>query len=236
MMKIVHYLTVMLAVALSATACSYTNYFLDEDEETQDDAVPYQTLEDVSCFAYDSWTYINLETGEMEVCSDTSEWIYTDGSTREEQEEEEISIDWHIAVHRYEIKTNGASVLNTGETDMLSVTELPEGDYIPDSVQSYEDELEKGSDETQYLLITDMSGMMDGNLGYIHYPTINLALCNGIIRTATGSMPPTIYSTDEEVFALKWDDGTWAALQITETYSSGGASGYLSFNYQYYSE
>lgn len=233
-MKTINYLA-MLAVALSATACGYTNHFLEE--EIPGDDAPYQTLKDVNGTAYDSWTYINLKTGETKTHPDTSEWIYGgDGSIRKEQPSEEIGIDWHIAVHRYELRTNGASVLNTGATDILSVTELPAGNYTSDTVLPYEDELEKGSDETQYLLITDMSGMMGGNIGYIHYPSVNLPLCNGITRTATGSMPPTLYGTTEEVFALKWEDGTWATLQITGTYSSGGSSGYLSFNYHYYSE
>ncbi len=235
MMKIIHYLT-MQAVALSVTACAYTNHFLDEEDETQADDAPYQTLTDVNGTAYNSWTYINLQTGEMEVHPDASEWIYTDGSTREAQTPEEIGIDWHIALHRYELKTNGAAVLNTGETSMLSVTELPEGEYTTDTVVPYEDEAEKSSDETQYLLITDMSGMMSGNLGYVHYPTLNLTLCSGITRTATGGMPPTLYGTTGEVLALKWDDGTWATLQITDAYSTGGASGYISFNYNFYSE
>ncbi len=226
----------MLAVALSATACAYTNHFLDEDEETSTDDAGYQTLKDVNGYAYDSWTYINLETGEMEVHTDASEWIYTDGSTRAAQTAEAVGIDWHIALHRYELKTNNAAVLNTGATDMRSITTLPEGDYTTDTVVPYEQEAAKGDDETQYLLITDMSGMMSGNLGYVHYPTLNLTLCSAITRTATGGMPPTLYGTNGEVFALKWDDGSWATFQVTAAYSSGGASGYISFNYQYYTE
>lgn len=46
------------------TACSYTNHFLDE--EGLDPSAPYRTMADLDATAYDSWTYINLETGEIE--------------------------------------------------------------------------------------------------------------------------------------------------------------------------
>ncbi len=230
-MKLYDYLTVA-AVVCSMTACEYTNHFLDEDEELPDDS-PYQTKKDVNASAYNTWTYINLATGETEVHPDAGEWIYSgDGSTRPAQEAEAVGIDWHIAIHRYEIKTNGASVLNTGKTDIQEVENLPEGEYTPDRVADYEMERKKDEGETQYLVITDMSNMMGGTIGYAYKPMINTVLCDGITKTATGSMPPTIYGTTGEVFALKWDDGSWAAFQITATYSTTGASGYMSFNYK----
>ena len=55
--------------------------------------------------AYDKWTYVNLKTGETEIHLDTSEWIYTDGSVSEPKVKETIGIEWHIAIHRYEIKS-----------------------------------------------------------------------------------------------------------------------------------
>lgn len=233
-MKFYKYIS-MLAVALSVTACGYTNHFLDE-EEVPDDR-PYATLTDVNATAYDSWTYINLVTGATETHPDAGEWIYGgDGTIREAVEAEEVGIDWHIAVHRYEIKTNGASVLNTGETDILGVTELPAGTYAPDVTVTYEDELAKDeAGEPCYLLSMDMSNMMGGNIGYAHHPVISRVLSDGVTRKATGSMPPTLYGTTEEIFALKWEDGSWAKIQIAATYSTIGSSGYLSFKYKHYS-
>ena len=74
------------------------------------------------------WAYVNLKTGETEIHSDTSEWIYTDGSVSEPKAKETIGIEWHIAIHRYEIKTNGGMVFDTEKTNMNEITELPEGD------------------------------------------------------------------------------------------------------------
>ncbi len=221
----------MLAAVLCTAACEYTNHFIDE-EELDADNDEISSITDMVLSGYTDWIYINLKTGETETHADASEWIYPyDGSLREAVTADEITIDWHIAAHRYEFKTNGASVLNTGETDITAVTQLPEGNYTADVVAAYENEYAADG----YLLTMDMSGMMSGNIGYAHYPVINRVLCDGITRTATGSMPPTIYGTTGEVFALSWSDGSWAALQITSTYSSSGSSGYLSFKFKHYS-
>jgi hypothetical protein len=220
----------MLAVTFCVTACGYTNHFLDEEEE-KPETDPYNTLPNVNISAY-TWTYINLITGETETHPDADEWIYAGtGEIREAQQGEQIGIDWHIAVHRYEFKTNGASVLNTGLTDILSVTRLPDGTYTPDEAAPYKTEAENGG----YLLIMDMAGMMEGNIGYAHNPVINRVLCGVITRTATGAMPPTIYGTTNEVLVLKWANGSWTTLQITGTsHTETSVSHYMSFNYKHY--
>lgn len=222
--------TTILAVALCATACGYENHFLDEGEP---EPGTYSNLWNVKNSDY-TWTYINLITGETETHEDTSEWIYAGtGDIREAQPDAEISIEWHIALHRYEFKTNGASVLNTGITDITTITELPDGTYTPDEVAPYETEVEKESGA--YLLAMDMAGMMEGNIGYAHNPTINRVLCDEIIRTATGTMPPTIYSSKKNVLVLKWENGSWAILKIVGTdHMVSSVSHYMSFNYQYY--
>lgn len=222
----------MLAVTFCVTACSYSNYFVDEEEE-EEETDAYSTLSNVNISAYDTWTYINLITGETETHPDATEWIYSGtGEIREAQTAEEITIDWHVAVHRYEFKTNGASVLNTGLTDITSVTSLPSGTYTADEIAPYETE---SVAENGYVLSMDLSGMMDGNVGYAHNPTINRTLCDGITRTATGSMPPYVYSTTAQVFALQWTDGSWATFQVTHTANtSTSVSHYMTFNYKYH--
>lgn len=224
----------LLAVALCATACSYENHFTDEEEP---DPGSYEMLWNVGVSDYTAWTYINLVTGETETHPDTGELIYSASKEiRPARQEEPIGIEWHIAVHRYEFKTNGASVFNTGMTDIKTVIELPAGTYTFDEVASYETESEKEGDK--YLLTIDMSGMMDESIGigYSHNPTINRVLCDAIKRTATGAMPPTIYETKREVLVLKWTDGSWATIQLTDTkHTVRGVDHYMSFNYKYHS-
>ena len=223
-----------LSVAL-LSGCAYTNHFLDEEE------VELVSTEEVSliqvsnvntCTAYDVWTYINIHTGEYEVIEDDTEWIYAgDGTIRAAYEGDEPTIDWHIAIHRYEFKTNGAEVIDAGTTDITAVEELPDGTYTADEIATYEVEVE---DDDGYTLYMDMSGMMSGNIGYAHYPQINRTLCGIIQRTATGSMPPYTYDADGEVFVLKWDDGTWGAIKVTATlHTEKSTTGYLSFYFKY---
>ena len=226
-----------LAAALSLTACAYTNHFLDEDESLTVDTSSDETLavlENLNISTYDQWTYINIQTGEYEQLDDCTEWYYAGtGDIREAYDGDEPSIEWHIAVHRYELKTNDASALATGTYDITALDALPSGTYTADEIAAYEDEIDLDDGITLYM---DMTGMMDSNIGYAHYPQINRVLCNAITRTATGSMPPYTYDVDGEVIALKWDNGDWGAVQIVSTiHTEKSYTGYLTFNFKYVS-
>ena len=210
---------VMAAIGLLGAACSD-----DDNKGSQwgDGVGGTKTNLDVS--AYDKWTYVNLKTGETEIHPDTSEWIYTDGSVSEPKAKETIGIEWHIAIHRYEIKTNGGMVFDTEKTNMNEITELPEGDYKADENITNEDE--------EYAIITDMSKMMQGNVGYAKTATVNKVLCSWVKKTETGSMPPTIYEPTMHVIVLKCKDGSWAKLQFTVAGNSEtNKSGFVTFNY-----
>lgn len=228
--------TLLWAAMLCTTACSYTNHFVDEEE--QDPDAPFNVMSDLDATAYDCWTYVNLETGETEILPDTSEWYYAGTETYlPAREPETPSIDWHIAVHRYDINTNGAEVIDTGIENIEDVTTLPDGNYTPNVNVNYFEQLQV-TEGTQYLLVMDMSQMMDGNIGYAVNGLINRTLSGAVIRTETGSMPPTIYSPSENVFALKFADGSWAAIKLTKTYggSDGARSGMMSFQYKFHKQ
>ena len=149
-----------------------------------------------------------------------------DGSVSEPKAKETIGIEWHIAIHRYEIKTNGGMVFDTEKTNMNEITELPEGDYKADENITNEDE--------EYAIITDMSKMMQGNVGYAKTATVNKVLCSWVKKTETGSMPPTIYEPTMHVIVLKCKDGSWAKLQFTVAGNSEtNKSGFVTFNYEF---
>lgn len=225
---------VLSAPIMCMTACSYTNHFLDEEAVAP--SADYDILVDLDATAYDCWTYVNLETGQTERHPDTGEWYYAgSGLIRNEQAPPSIGMDWHIAVHRYEFRTNNAEVLNTHVPDMAAVKELPYGEYMRDETVCYHDEL-KVTGGVQYLLVMDMSEMIDGNIGYALNGTINRVLCDAVTRTATGSMPPILYGSTGEVLVLKFADGNWATLKIFKTYggSDGARSGMMSFQYKFH--
>lgn len=110
--------------------------------------------------------------------------------------------EWHIAIHRYEIKTNGGSTYDTEATDMSAITSCPTGvTFTADTYVSYgtDDDLE---------VITDMTNMMSGSVGYAANPQLNSVLCGWVVRTATGSMPPTIYTPTGHIYVVTFEDGS----------------------------
>lgn len=184
-------------------------------------------ITDLDASAYDQWTYVNLKTGAMETHPDANEWIYSNGETRPAQKPEEVNIDWHIAVHRYEIKTNEGAVFDTKSTDMDAFSSLPEGNYQTDEIITNKDK--------EYPITTDLSKMAERNVGYAKAATINRVLCSWVTKKATGSMPPTLYTPTGHIFVLKCKDGSWAKLQFTTAgNTTNGKSGFLTFNYQFY--
>lgn len=117
-------------------------------------------------------------------------------------------------------------VFDTEKTNMNEITELPEGDYKADENITNEDE--------EYAIITDMSKMMQGNVGYAKTATVNKVLCSWVKKTETGSMPPTIYEPTMHVIVLKCKDGSWAKLQFTVVGNSEtNKSGFVTFNYEF---
>ena len=227
------YLLILQAAMVLMTACSYTNHFIDDEGL---DGAPYHTMTDLDATAYDSWTYVNLETGETRVAKDTGDRYYAGKEeTKGGSPAPEIGMDWHIAVHRYEFKTNGGQAINTAATDIEHMSVPPSGEYTADEPVNYFDELSVEG-RTQYLLVMDMSEMMDGNIGYALNSNINRVLCDAVTRTDTGSMPPVLYGTTGEVLVVKYPNGGWAAIKLTKTYggSDGARSGMMSFQYKYH--
>lgn len=74
---------------------------------------------------YEMWTYVNLETGQMETHRDFSEWhVMEKGKLLEtipaKGSEADIKIKWHIAIHRFDIRTNEGETIATKEKVYLS--------------------------------------------------------------------------------------------------------------------
>lgn len=212
----------VLLMGLCAVACSD-----NEKDKNIDTQANVKKVTNLNASAYDQWTYINLETGATETHPDASEWIYTDGTTRPAESPEAVGIDWHIAVHRYEIKTNGGEALETDLTNLAAVTELPKGNYTADKNFAY-------NKNNLYEVITDRSKMAQRNIGYSNDFTLNPVLCGWVDIEVTGGMPPKLYTPTQKVLILKCKDGGWAKLQFTTAGNSeNGKSGFISFNYVY---
>lgn len=127
---------------------------------------------------------------------------------------------WDFAIHRYDTKTAGGRVLETSyeSLDALRSAGIPSGDYT-------EDEKDTGNRIT-----VDMSHMMDGWLVYAvsdYNPVLSKWL-----DVDTSQMPP-IYTMSKKVYVLEMQDGTHAALQLSNYMDASGVKGYMTVDYIY---
>ena len=175
---------------------------------------------------YADWTYINLETGETEVHREFSSWTSYKGDTvishtPAKGSESDVKIKWHIAIHYFDVKTNAGEAVATTETDLDKVTSLPAAGYKPDTV-------------VKARVITDMSKMMQGIIGYADQSTLNATLGGWLILTPTGTMPPYTYKLSGKVYVVKFKSGANAKLKFTDySDATGRKKGVVTFSYVY---
>lgn len=216
-MKLKNY-AAMLAVSLCVMSC-------DDKDDVTPAPDPVKSQMTVNTSDYGTWTYIDLKTGKTQTIRDFSAWNYmTDGkiveTTPAQGNEADITIDWQIAIHRYDIKTNGGEAVATTETLMANVTAMPEGGYTADKT-------------VENTLLTDMSGMANSKIGYAATAKMNPVLCGWLKKTATGAMPPYTYDPTNLIYVLKCKDGSYAKLKFTDNTDAEGKSGYVTFSYEY---
>lgn len=127
---------------------------------------------------------------------------------------------WSFAVHRDNVRTNGAAVL---ETTYTSMDEMPETSESFHDMQFTEDEWSEtdvwDSQEQMLLCLVPSQGIKINKL---------LSSWLSII-----SMPPPTYGHNNHVFVLRLKNGKYAALQLANYLSPKGTKCYLTINYKY---
>ena len=208
--------TAMLGALLSLSAC---NGILEGiyDQPTTDTEFSYgfNSINDnsgatgtvyIDATSYTRWTYIDFHTQKIDSVEITPET--------------QVPENWDIAIHRYDVKTNDGSVLETGLTGLstlLTSGALPQGTFISD-------------EWTTEKIIVDMSTMADGYLGYAesdYNPEVSKWL-----NVDKSTMPP-IYTPSNKVYLLKLKDGTMAAIRLKSYMNELGVKGYMTFDYIY---
>ncbi|MGI6370258.1 MAG: hypothetical protein GX372_02095 [Ignavibacteria bacterium] len=152
--------------------------------------------------AYDQWVYYDFSTGKSVVHSI-------------DENVDEQSFNWDIAIHRYDIRTNGGSALETDKTDLAALTSIPAGTFtadVPDSI------------------IVDMSNMMAGEVKYAK-SSLNKVLSKWL-NLDMSSMPPN-YTLSNLVYVLKTKDEKYIKILFTDYTNKEGLKGYISFSYEY---
>ena len=155
--------------------------------------------------------------------SSYTDWVYLDFHTMRAQvvpigDPEPES--WDIALHRYDAKTNGALVAETGATGFsspASLYDVSEDDFSADVW-------------TEETIITDMSTMMDGYLSY--EPSWYNPVLSKWLDVDKSTMPP-IYTLSNHVYLLQLADGSQAAVRLDNYMDSASIKGYLTISYIY---
>ncbi|HBX20795.1 MAG TPA: hypothetical protein DEF88_10160, partial [Porphyromonadaceae bacterium] len=84
---------------------------------------------------------------------------------------------------------------------------------------------------TDSKVITDLSKMMSGNVGYASSGTLNEVLGNWVTRS--GSMGAFVYTLSGKVYVVKFADGSYAKLKFTDHSNAEGTTGHVTFAYEY---
>ncbi|MCD8301636.1 MAG: HmuY family protein [Prevotellaceae bacterium] len=198
----------LLLLPLLLTACEgILGGIYDTGTEEQETGMGEHSVY-IDATSYTQWITVDFHTLTLDTIP-----IATDGSFTDPEE-------WDIAIHRWDARTNGGSVLETDYTDLdelAAATAMPTGTYVEDIW-------------TTEQIIIDMSQMMSGIFGYAD-SYYNAELSKWINVDLT-SMPPT-YTPSYKVYLVKLKDGTTVALRLSNYTNTLGVKGYLTIDYLY---
>lgn len=158
----------------------------------------------IDATSYTDWTYIDFANKKIETVDVEADAPQT----------------WDIAVHRYDVKTNGGKVLETQYAEFDKARTL-----IGQSTDGYVADV-----WTTEKIVIDMSTMMDGYLGYIA-SDYNAELSKWL-DVDTSTMPP-IYTPSDKVYLIKLKNGSLAAVKLADYMDSAGVKGFMTIQYIY---
>ena len=187
---------------------------------------------------YDEWIYLDLHRLAIErhpiPATLTGEWdgksvwarYNVQGSRYTLLEERQVDTQeepeqWDLALHHFDVRTNGGSVLQTGYTSI---------DALPQSAANFASEEFRPDEWTRHQCIVDFSGMFDYNIWYQASP-VNLVLSDWVRMDF--STPPPKYEASRRVYLLRMQDGTVAALHMKSYMSEAGTKGILTIDVKY---
>lgn len=154
-------------------------------------------------------TTVNLGTMPMPITA-----TYT--GTLEAGTVDETSFTWDIALHRWDVKTNGGTAIETEATTIADLTEIPATGYVADELSSE--------------ITFDMTNMMNGYIGYAT-GYVNKELSKWM-DADLGDMPPT-YTMSGKAYVLKTSAGNYAKINFTDYTDDANEKGHITFEYVY---
>ena len=127
---------------------------------------------------------------------------------------------WHIAVHRNNVRTNGGAVYETTYTSMKSLPESSEAFADATFTEDEWNELDVWTIQKQML-----NGLI-GNQGIAINPVLSRWL-------SVEFPPPPTFKLNNHVFIVRFNDGTYAAVQLENYQNPAGVKCWLTINYKY---
>lgn len=215
---------------LFATICLMLCVFTSCDKNAGDtpDPKPNTTVKhfEAPATGFDSWLYIDLESGKTIVQKELGEWTYRKYEKNEKGEDLSKVIEtqaatgtekdkpqkWDIAFNVHNPCVKDGEVLMTEETDIMKFTQMPSGEY-------------KGN--VPGLITVDISRMRKGIIGYAK-AQINKELQKWLKSTGMGQ--PKIVS--DKVFAVKFKNGKMMLLKFKDYVDATGKKKIVSFDYR----
>ena len=129
--------------------------------------------------------------------------------------------EWHIAVHRNNVRTNGGAAYETPYTSMKNLPPSSEAFADVTFTEDTWNELDVWVVQSQML-----QGLI-GNQGIKVNPVLSSWL-----RVSLPPIPPT-FTLNNHVFIIKFKDGTFGAIQLENYQSPTGVKCFLTINYKY---
>lgn len=129
---------------------------------------------------------------------------------------DETSFSWDIAIHRYDVKTNGGSGIETSATEIVQLTVIPTDGYV--------------ADEEIGTIMVDNTQMTSKKIGYAT-GYVNKSLSKWM-NVDINNMPPT-YTTSGKVYVMKTAAGKYAKIKFTDYTNDANVKGHITFDYVY---
>lgn len=222
---------------LLATICLILCVFTscDKNEVDTPDPKPNKTVKhfEAPASGYDSWLYIDLESGKTIVQKELGEWEYrqfiVENGRYKKNEKGELAYKvietkpatgtekdkpqkWDIAFNVHNPCVKDGEVLMTEETDIMKFTQMPNGEY-------------KGN--VPSLISVDGKRMTENIIGWAK-AQINKELHKWLKSTGMGK--PKIVS--DKVFAVKFKNGKMMLLKFKDYVDATGKKKIVSFDYR----
>lgn len=191
----------LLLSSLVFTGCS------DDDDKNRNDE---GTEAAVVANEYGEWTYFNFADGKTA----TLQIKKQENGVYEVDAAEEGALNWDIAVHKYDMRTNGGLVkkLDIRNFEAVTVANVPaDEDMVAD---------------TEGSVMADMSQMQNGFVGYQDVK-LNKELGGWVTATPTGTMPPYTYELNDNVFIVKVNGRVWKMQFNAYTYGGKTAAKFV---------